>query len=139
MMDANTTVEVTISNPHSSTGETWVDVRVCDGPSGMPLAEFRMDPADWYSLLHGGMRQNVPAYVTPHVDRIGKRYEAATRPAVNEHRWDRTAAPEDVIAATELPDGWDGFDHARVNRTNSGPTVTFMRWIAEQPTEDGAA
>ena len=136
-METNTTVDVTIGNPRSSTGETWVEVRITDGPSGMVLAEFRMDPGDWYGLLHGGVRQDVPAFVTTKVERIGKQYDSVTKSSPAELRWDRDASPEDLIAATELPDGWDGFDHARLNRTNAGSTVTFMRWL-DAPVSSGA-
>lgn len=134
--NANQAVRLELTTSSSGSTEQMVHLRITDHLSGEVLTAVEVDPAQWWRLLQGST-QVWPAFVSPHLDRVGK---------VMEHR--RVALPRALPDDTErdvrrdvhkavmeqLPDDWqhfDSYDKPRMSNTDTRYTIV-RRWRAAE-------
>lgn len=133
MPTPNQTVRLEVATARSSDGGT-VEVRVIDDASGTILTTTQIPPADWWLLITGGTH-TTPAFVSPHLDRIGKRMEnmRVTIPTPLEDDTDRDTARDVHKAVIEqLPEDWHYAwdEHDKPRQTNRQTWYTIVRrWV----------
>lgn len=143
--NANTVIEISIGSPsgpdHRDNG--YVALQIRDDTSGEVFVDVEMDPGRFYRLLQGGV-QHWPAFISPNLDRVGKRMEnkrvLIPKPLEGDTNRDEARDVAKAVVA-QLPEDWhyayDSYDTPR--RTNKGPEleVIVRRWRAVETEGQG--
>lgn len=138
-------VRMEVGTPTDSQGNGYVTLRVIETRSNTVLLDVQVDPARWWHLLQGGS-QNWPAFIGPHLDRIGKQMEnrEVILPApIDGDTEEDTRRDVRKAVIDQLPEDWwytwDDYDRPR--RDNKGRFLTSVRrWVpvaaaTEEPTD----
>ena len=133
---ANGAVRIEVSTGRGGGPGDYVSVVLYDEASGETLADLRIDPAQMWMLMQGGS-QAWPAFISPHLDRVGKRMEnqrVALSPALigdseqDVHR-DVWRAVNEQLADDWRNGQWDAYDTPRNDNAGNRYTVV-RRWRA---------
>lgn len=139
MMNPNASVRISLSSPSStdSRDDGYVSLRVEDDASGEVLVDVEIPAGRWWRLCQGTI-QHHDAFVSPHLDRVGKKLE--TKVVDLGRDWSRDQEPEarDVYRAVteQLPEEWHDYESHSVRNTNHGWEAVVRRWIDPTPTEE---
>lgn len=124
---ANTTVRVSVSSPTSgdSRDDGYVNLRIEDEASGTVLVDTEIEAGRWWRLMQSASQAH-PAFVSAHLDRVGKRMENTS---VGLGRLKGREDAEAAWAAMDRPDDWADFDSIDFRRTNAGWVAILRRWV----------
>jgi hypothetical protein len=131
-------VRLAIVTPRGPDG-AYVHLEVRDDTSGEVLVSVEVDPGQWWLLGTGGT-QVWPAFISPHLDRVGKQMEHRRVELPQELPGDTEAdVRRDVYKAVhdQLPAdwhsdqrGWDSYDTPRVQGGGVRQRYTIVRrWV----------
>jgi hypothetical protein len=124
-------VLISISSPSlsDSRDDGHVTLHIEDGVSGTVLVDVDIPAGRWWRLCQGTVQRH-DAFISSHLDRVGKAMEntsANLGPA-----WGMTK--ERAQEAADAHPLRAEYDTAEVRRTNAGWVAVFRRWVSK----DGA-
>lgn len=138
---ANAVVRVEVGTSSSPGGADLghVELRVQDSTSGETLVRVQIDPAHMWRLVAGGS-QSWPAFVSPNLDRVGKRMEneRVNLPAPLDGDTEKDVRRDVGHAVVkQLPEdwhyAWDAYDTPRVDNKRQRYTIV-RRWVPVEVT-----
>lgn len=139
MTDANTHVDVSLSigTYTDARKPAVVTLRVTDGPSAHTLVEVNLTAEQLVHAMNGLLLADIPGWITPRLDRIGKQVESKS-----------FVVPREVTDPASLEDGdvearidaWvreqpfrDLYQTLEKRRTNSGWKIVARRYVVVSP------
>ena len=132
---ANAEVSIHVASPSSTDArdDGYVMLDVEDRASGEALVRVEIPAGRWWRLMQGAT-QHHPAFVSTHLDRVGKRMEVRIIDLGHDAK-----TPEDAEAlypaAAEGAGVWDWESHS-VRRTNRGWEAVVRRWVSDAAMEE---
>ena len=131
-MKPNTRVQVTIHNPASldSRDDGYVNLIVEDTISGVILVDVEIPGGRWHRLQLGASQAH-EAFVSEHLDRVGKQLQTQLVSLGN--AWTRDDPPTDRdlfrVVTTTLPEFWHDYEDHSIRRTNKGYEGVIRKWV----------